>query len=667
MFNNQFKLSEFLLNTEEILLEILSKENKLDESLTSDISSLMFLYHQIRELLSFTSEYDSLHNILRLVYNSLDRFTMMDKKLSNQERNSFIETLKNLYKGLEFLIEKREYFEFCSFHQDQPFRKIEEIYDLSFLFIEELLELEDYKDFIVEANHLFESLNESLENEFDLSFIFRVVHTIKGSSSFLEGLTNTINHYCHEFESYLTFVIHKNQVINKDLERIKRLLLILEIILNNLMLRLNKQDKFNESIDFVKVLNGLQKLIQAEDIYPDDLYQLELLDISLDSSIRVSALYIDQLAEGMESFYLKLNYFKKKVSSDLYLSEEFKKLENNFYQLQNNVLSLRLFPIEAIFKKFARQVEALSRTLNKAVKFQLLGLETKIDRNLADVIISPLTHIVRNAISHGIEDSDERVFIGKDAEGTIGLLAKSVGKNVVIEISDDGQGINLEKVRAQAINKGLIAKEAQLSEQETYNLLFQAGFSTSEKISELAGRGVGLDVVKVAIENIGGRVELSSELGKGTLFSLILPLTISTIDCLLFEVKNFIFTIPISNILTIYDNEQYQDKVISDNTFLYRSNKIKLIDLSDLLFSKPTNKIESNVLVLKAEKGLQIAIIISKIIAKDNLLLRPINHPLLKNTQISSSVSILKDGRIVSILDVNAIDRFSNLKVRDNL
>ncbi|MCJ8343928.1 chemotaxis protein CheW [bacterium] len=174
-------------------------------------------------------------------------------------------------------------------------------------------------------------------------------------------------------------------------------------------------------------------------------------------------------------------------------------------------------------------------------------------------------------------------------------------------------------------------------------------------MTEFSGRGVGLDAVKVAVEKVGGRVELSSVLGQGSRFRLVLPLTISTIDCLLFEVKDFSFTLPMRNIQAVYDLEQYQDHLVSNNQFVYREKLVKLIDLGQLLFSNPVSDQDSHILVLEGEDDLEIAILISKIISKDNLLLRPIDHPLLKNIKISSSVSILKNGRIASVLDVNAI------------
>lgn len=657
MNDSNLKTLKFLESSREIILEILSKDNKICENIVNDISTLMFLYHQVKELLSFTDEYESLQIILRNLFNSFDRFTMMDEELSSKEIEAFLQNLRSLFSGLQFLIDHKEHFEFFCISGLQSFKKIEGPYDLTFELLSDQLNIDDFNDFIEEANQLLEELNESGRDHLDLDYVLRVIHTIKGTSSFLDEVHETIHHFCHEFESYIAFVIEKRSLSESDDLCIRRLLMVLRIIFTNLKSRVDKQNSFNESVDLVQVLSGLQSLIQGDLIHADDLYQAEELYVSVDQNIRVSALYMDQLAGGMESFQLQLSQFRKQLSSDLHLYEEFQKLQSTFFSLQNRVLDLRLFSIEPIFKKFARQIVEYSKTINKSVVFHLSGLETKIDRNLSEVIIAPLTHIVRNAISHGIEDSEERVFIGKEAQGNISLSARSLGKNVVIEISDDGRGIDLTRVRNLAIENNFIDSNSAMSEQELHDLLFTPGFTTSDTITEVSGRGVGLDVVKVDVENIGGKVELTSVLGEGTKFRLVLPLTITSVDCLLFEVNEFVFTIPMGNILAVYDYDQYNLKQSIDGNIMYKSTELAKIDLGELLFSKAVSKENSHVLILEGVNDLKIAVVVSKIISKDNLLLRPIDHPLLKSIDIASSISILKNGRIATVLDVNSLEK----------
>ncbi|MCJ8346527.1 Hpt domain-containing protein, partial [bacterium] len=432
------KFTQFFEKSQEIFLEILTKEDRVNEKIVSDISTLMFLYAQIRELLSLVSEYESLDLLLRHIYNNLDRFTMMDQEISSHEIDNFLQSLDCLFEGLHYIQENEEYYEFIFSCGEQSHRKIESSYDLSFEFLSDVSDTEDYFDFIIEASELLDELNESILHKMDLDAVFRVIHTVKGTSSFLEELLSTMNHFCHEFESYIALVISKPFLNKNDENCIRRLLYILDIILNNLRCRLEKQDHFDESIDLAKILSGLQTLLNGISLEADDLYQIELLNVSMEQNIKVSALDVDQLAEGMEAFQLMLTHFRKKLSSDLYLYEEFHKIQNNFFSLQNKILDLRLFSIEPIFKKFARQIGEVSKGLNKSVDFHLLGLETKIDRNLSEIIIAPLTHIVRNAIVHGIEDSNDRVFAGKSKKGNIRLAAKPLGKNVLIEVSDDG-------------------------------------------------------------------------------------------------------------------------------------------------------------------------------------------------------------------------------------
>ncbi|MCO4783276.1 MAG: chemotaxis protein CheW [Candidatus Cloacimonetes bacterium] len=652
-------LDKFLNNAQEVISEILAKEAKVDENIVNDVSTLMFLYHQVKELLSYCDEYESLRTILKNLYNSFDRFTMMDEELVPKDVQAFLQNLRALFAGLRYIIEQKEYFEFFCVTGEQTFKKIQGVYDLTFELLCSQSNSEDFYDFIEEANQLLEELNDSSIDELDLDYVFRVIHTIKGTSSFLDELHDTIHHLCHEFESYIAFVIEKSivKIDQADESCIRRLLMVLRIILTNLKSRLDQQNSFNESVDLIKILTGLQNLIHGESISADELYQVEELSVSVDHNIRVSALYMDQLSGGMEAFQIKLGQFRKQLESDLYLFEEFQKLQNSFFSLQSRILDLRLFAIEPVFKRFARQIEEYSKTINKSVAFQLSGLETKIDRKLSEVLIAPLTHIVRNAISHGIEDSDERVFIGKEAQGNIGLSARSNGKNVVIEISDDGRGIDLDIVKQQAIQSKLVEKDSNINDQDLYNLLFTPGFSTSEVLTEVSGRGVGLDSVKVDVERIGGKVELSSVLGEGTTFRLVLPLTITSVDCLLFEVNQFVFTIPMGNILAVYDYEQYNEKVLDQTKFRYRSKVLRLIDLGKLLFNKGVEAKGSHVLILEGLNNLMIAVIVSKIVSKDNLLLRPIDHPLLKDIKIASSMSILKTGRVATVLDVSSLDK----------
>ena len=204
-----------------------------------------------------------------------------------------------------------------------------------------------------------------------------------------------------------------------------------------------------------------------------------------------------------------------------------------------------MVPLKGTFRKMQRLVRDLGRKANKAVRFVTEGEETEIDRNMVEAIADPLVHMIRNALDHGLENVDERKESGKDATGTVCLRAYHSAGNVVIELQDDGRGLNREKIVAKAIDRGVIESGRELTDREAFGLIFAAGLSTAEKVTNISGRGVGMDVVRSSIEKLSGRVEVNSELGKGTTITLRLPLTMAISDSMLLGVGQERFLLPI--------------------------------------------------------------------------------------------------------------------------
>ncbi len=253
--------------------------------------------------------------------------------------------------------------------------------------------------------------------------------------------------------------------------------------------------------------------------------------------------------------------------------------------LQNIVLKLRMVPIDSVFNRFPRMIRDVAKTLDKKVDLIITGADTELDRTVIDEIGDPLVHLLRNAVDHGIEPVAERVQIGKPETGTIYLRAYHSGNHVFIEIEEDGRGINRDKVISKAIQNGVITAEqsGKLSDEDVYQLLFASGFSTADKISDISGRGVGLDVVKTKIESLGGQVHVSANWGKGTKFTVQLPLTLSIISAMLIRLGDEKYAIPLSSIVETMAVKSDQIRVVHGSTLInYRSSVIPLVHLAQL-------------------------------------------------------------------------------------
>ncbi|MBR1910927.1 MAG: chemotaxis protein CheA, partial [Treponema sp.] len=260
-------------------------------------------------------------------------------------------------------------------------------------------------------------------------------------------------------------------------------------------------------------------------------------------------------------------------------------------ELQEGVMKIRMVPIGTIFNRFPRVVRDLSRDLGRKVNLVIEGEETELDKTVVDDLLDPIMHCVRNSVDHGIEPPDERVKFGKDETGTLTLRAANEGNMIIIDIIDDGEGIDVDKIRQKAINKGLISPNKVLSNQEAYNLIFMPGFSTSDKISNVSGRGVGLDVVKTMVEKLKGSISIVSERHKGSKFSIRLPLTLAIIQGLLVRVGKEVYSIPIANVIESQRVKKSSINTIDSYEVLnVRNEVISILRLNRLFNIKDTSK-----------------------------------------------------------------------------
>ena len=330
--------------------------------------------------------------------------------------------------------------------------------------------------------------------------------------------------------------------------------------------------------------------------------------------------------------------------------------------LQHSVMKIRMVPVDQLFRRFPRIVRDVGRQCGKEVELIVRGGQTDLDKSILDAIAEPLTHLVRNAVGHGIETAEERVRAGKRPQGTLRLGAYHQGNQVVIEISDDGAGIDAEKVRQRALSQGLLTagQAARLTEAETLDLILQPGFSTAEEITELSGRGVGLDVVQSVLGRLKGTVEIETTPGRGTTFRLRLPLTLAIIRALMFRVEQRLYALPLNAVAEIARTvEEDIHRVEHYDVLQLRNDVLPLLRLGSQPPSGPETA-RRKVFVLVISSGdRKFGVIVDGLEGEDELVIKALDDQSI-TTDLVSGASILGDGRVVLILNMIALmDRFT--------
>lgn len=339
-------------------------------------------------------------------------------------------------------------------------------------------------------------------------------------------------------------------------------------------------------------------------------------------------------------------------------NEQIEYLERITTNLHESVMKVRMVPIESVVNRFPRMIRDLSKKLGKEMELIMTGEDTELDRTVIDEIGDPLMHMLRNSADHGLESTIDRLKIGKPQVGTIQLNAYQDGNNVTIEVEDDGRGIDVEKVKASAIKKGHITEEQaeMMSEKEAIDLLFRPAFSTAEKISDVSGRGVGLDVVKNKIEGLGGDVEVSTKLGEGTKFTIRLPLTLAIIQALMVEVRDEKYAIPLNSIVTIEDVMVSDIKYVQQKEVInLRGTVIPLVRLDEMLDCPPREEEPENLVIVIVKKGdKQTGLVIDNLLGQQEIVIKPLGKYINIHKMISGA-TILGDGEVALIIDSNSL------------
>lgn len=343
-------------------------------------------------------------------------------------------------------------------------------------------------------------------------------------------------------------------------------------------------------------------------------------------------------------------------------NEEIEYLERVTTNLHESVMKVRMMPIETVTQKYPKMIRDLSKKLNKKMKLYITGEDTELDRTVIDEIGDPLMHLLRNSADHGLESEEVREERGKDPVGNIYLNAFQDGNSVVIEVKDDGNGIDIENVRKNAIEKGTVTKEEaeSMTDQEIIGLLFRPSFSTSEKVTDVSGRGVGLDVVKTKIEALGGDIDVQTKLGEGSCFSIRLPLTLAIIQALMVELGDEKYAISLETIQTIEDITADEIKYVQSKEVInLRGNVIPIIRLNTILGIEPVLKEDeddNNLTVVIVNKGdRQAGLVVDRLIGQQEIVIKSLGKYINNSSKIIGGATILGDGEVALILDVNSL------------
>jgi two-component system, chemotaxis family, sensor kinase CheA len=389
-----------------------------------------------------------------------------------------------------------------------------------------------------------------------------------------------------------------------------------------------------------------------------------------ESTLRVDAARIDavmnlvgELIIGKSMLNRTLTEFDKRHSHDpvrAKLADAMAFQARILDELHKCVLKIRMVPVEQLFRRFPRVVRDVAKQCGKDVALEVSGQNTDLDKGILDALAEPLMHLVRNAVDHGIEAADERLIAGKPARGTVYLNAYHQGTQVVIEVRDDGHGIDLAALRARAVEKGVIKPDEALriSEQDTLNLVFESGLSTASEITEVSGRGIGMDVVRTVMDRLKGTVQVSSAKGRGTSFQLRAPLTLASIQTLLFRVGGRLFAVPLSSVVEITRiAHQEIHRVDQREVLRLRDQILTLVRLEHLsklrsIETQPVKKKSFVIVIGAAEK--RFGLLVDNLVGEEELVIKALPAEIVSSDLVSGA-SILGDGTVVLILNVPAI------------
>lgn len=557
------------------------------------------------------------------------------------------------------------------------------------------------ESFIVESNELIDKLGQDLllleKDGTDAELhntIFRAVHTVKGTSSFLgfEQMTNL----AHNYEDVLNKIRKKELVVSGDvmdimfeaydfmkvlLERIEKndtTPVHLDDIIHKLT-SVSGQNTENEVSEKKESEDGknIQPVIDAEpeeekdpEAEKEESKQAGDKTIpstgrAIDNTIRVDVGRLDgimnlvgELVLGRNrlaqiSDQMKQTYEGSSIEKEL--SGTFSQLDFITTELQMAVMKARMVPMSKVFNKLPRLIRDLCRESGKKIELEIFGAENELDKSIVEELNDPLVHILRNAADHGIESPDDRIAAGKSETGRVTIQTRQEGNHMAITIADDGRGLDPEKLKAKATQRNLITEDQarEMSNSEACNLIFAAGFSTAEKVTNVSGRGVGMDVVRTNVQKLKGIIEIRSEIGKGTTLTIKLPLTLAIIQGLLAQVQKEVFSIPLNSVIEVVRIEKSNIQTIRGKEVIKLRDTILPLAWLSSVFNIPLNGTKRDwiyiVVIGLAEK--RIGVVVDTLLGQKEVVIKSLGSYLGTVPGIAGS-TILGDGRVIMILDI---------------
>jgi len=526
------------------------------------------------------------------------------------------------------------------------------------------MDVSKYKDmFLSEAKDYLQLLNESLlkleKNPADLKLVddmFRAAHSLKGMAATMNY--NKLAGLCHAMEDVL------DKVKKKERELTSEMVEAFFECFDNLELSLRRISGGKGEADVAGSLSRLNRLLSA----PGDKLISEVpagvrlaeepSSIEEIREIKVKVETLDTLAGLVEELLVN-----KMLLDQLYASGKFGDMPGALdalgrlvSDLQFNVMQARLVPVEQIFSRFPRMIRDLARKEQKQVNLVIEGGEIELDRKIVDKLGEPLVHLLRNAVDHGIEMPKERKRLGKPAVGTIRLVARREKDYAVVEVEDDGGGIGEEKVKRVAVDKGIISRKeaAGLGYEETVALLFDSRFSAAEKVTEVSGRGVGLDVVKRTVESLGGTVQVAAQLGKGMKVTLKFPLTLAIVSALLTRVGAEVYAVPLTSVVrSVRVKAEDVKRVVGREVVVLSEGNVPLLRLCD--FFDFSHEREEGALMVLVNRGNEfLGLGVDEVLSKQDIIVKPLDR-LVRKSRVFAGFTILGDGKPALILDVNSL------------
>lgn len=526
---------------------------------------------------------------------------------------------------------------------------------------------EEKQIFLTAAHQHLSTIRECLEgleknpSNFNLiDALFRAVHSLRSSSDYMK--LSGVKTLTQEQEKILQEIRENKLSISPDLLDFLRLSY-------NFLLQLleNFQREEKKTLNLKELLKGMKKAFEEnkakiwQKIPPK---RSPLKKEIVEKTIRVPEAKLDALMNLVSELVINRSTFYS-IIQKLETGGEFSQISREIKEatqtmrritteLQMTVTELHMLPIKTLFGKFPRLVRDLSREKGKKINLEISGEDTQLDKMMIEKIGDPLIHLIRNAVDHGIETPEEREAKGKPSYGTIKLSASQEGETIIIQVEDDGRGMNPELLREIAIKKGIINEERAklLDQRECLELIFLPGLSTATRVTDLSGRGVGMDVVKDTVKKLKGEIEINTELNRGTRFTIKLPLTLAIVNALLVEAGGQIFALPLSSIKeTVKTSREKINKILKKEVTLLRENLLGIVDLKKLLHLSDHRRSEDRIsLVVIRGGGRNLGLIVDALGHQEEIVIKPLEG-IVADTPGLAGATVLGDGQVIPILD----------------